>query len=116
MSRDDSLLYSGIGGSTRTSVSAENRAKAKEQKLQEKQDKRIKLAPAAEIVVAEIQKEIDALRTIDYLNIEDMLNDEHFKAEMMSRKKTIEKLNGVQSRLKNLLRERKETKHEARPE
>lgn len=101
MSRDDSLLNTGA-----TSVS---KAKtAREETREQNKRKRYNLLPAGEIVRAEIQKEIDAIQNIDYLNIEKMLTEGQLRAELMARKKTIERLKAVMTRLDNLLRDNKE--------
>jgi len=103
--RNDAVLYTGVTSASFASVKdRELKAKKKELK-EEKIEKRIKLSPVSELVTAEIQKEIEKLRNIDYLNIESMITDEHFRSEMMARKKTIEKLTDVQTRLTNILRE-----------
>lgn len=100
MSRNDSTLYTGSSSASFGSKEQPVRT----EKREEKHEKRLKLAPAGEVVKAEFQKEIDKLRNIDFLNIEEMLTDEHFKAEMMARKKTIEKLQAIQNRLKIILK------------
>lgn len=100
MTRNDSLLYT--GGSS--AVHKEQRDEPKKIKAVNRK----KLLPAAEIVGAEFDKEISELRNIDYLNIESMISDEHFKAELMSRKKTIERLTNIKNRLNNLLRDNKD--------
>lgn len=51
MSRNDSLLYTGA------SSSAQRRAQEKERRKSEKDIERVKLAPAADVVMAEIARE-----------------------------------------------------------
>jgi hypothetical protein len=101
MSRDDSILNT---GSSSASFGTTQEQKIRVDKREQKIEKRAGLLPAGEIVRAEIQKEIDEVRSIDYLNIESMLTDEHFKSEMMARKKFLEKLIALQNRFDNILR------------
>lgn len=105
--RNDAVLYTGATSASFASAKDRELTKKKKEAKEEKIEKRIKLSPVSEIVNAEIQKEIEKMRNIDYLNIESMITDEHFRSEMMARKKTIEKLTDVQLRLNNILREAK---------
>lgn len=100
MTRDDSLLYTGA-------TSASNREQVIREKRDKSIEKRANLLPAGEIVKAELQKEIDAVRNIEYLDIESMLTDEHFKSELMARKKFLERLIALKNKFDNLLRDNK---------
>jgi hypothetical protein len=103
MSRDDSLLYS---GATSASFTSSKTNKVLAEVKESKRENRIKLSPVSELVMGEFDKEIEKLQNIDYVNIEQMMLDEHFKAEMMARKKTIEKLREIKGRLQNILRKK----------
>lgn len=98
--RNDGFLYSGIPASA-----PKREAKTRKTIAEDRRDARIVLTPAGDIVMEVLQREIDLLSTIDYLNIEQMMSDEHFKAEMMARKKTVERLKVVKTTLSNLLKE-----------
>lgn len=100
MTRDDSSLYTGA-------TSASNREQVIREKRDKSIEKRANLLPAGEIVKAELQKEIDAVRNIEYLDIESMLTDEHFKSELMARKKFLERLIALKNKFDNLLRDNK---------
>jgi len=69
-------------------------------------EKRAKLLPAADVVFAEIEKQITQMSTVEFMNLEEMLNDEHFRAELMARKKYVEYLKKLQIKMNNILRER----------
>jgi hypothetical protein len=102
MTRDDSVLNT---GATSASFGSTQEQKIRTELRDEKIEKRAKLKPAGEIVLAELQKDIDEAQNINYLNIEQMLTEEHFKSELMARKKYLEKLIELKNRFNNLLRE-----------
>lgn len=102
--RDDSILYTGSSSASFSSVQEQKRrSESRERSI----EKRAALLPAGEIVKAELQKEIDMVRSIDYLDIESMLTDEHFRAELMARKKFLERLIALKNRFDTLLRDNK---------
>jgi len=100
MARNDGMLITGASSAS----FAKQRVEAKEIKSAQRK----KLLPAAEILSAEFDKEIEEISSIDYLNVEAMFSDEHLKAELMARKKTIERLKAIKLRLNNLLRDNKD--------
>lgn len=104
MIRDDSILYTGFSSA---SLSTAKEQKQRKERREKNVEKRSALLPAGEIVKAEIQKEIDMVKNIDYLNVESMLNDEHFRAEIMARKKFLERLIALKNRFDTLLRDNK---------
>lgn len=107
MSRDDSVLYTGASSASFSSprqIALE--AKRNEQKVKAESTRR-KLSESAELALEEIQKEIDEVSNINFLEIEGMLTDEHFRAEMMARKKLVEKLTSIKMRINNKLRDNK---------
>ena len=105
--RDDSILYSGGSSASFASDKSKEREAKERERKQEALDKRQKLLPSEEIVMSEIDKQIAEVQNIDYLNVEQMLEDEHFKAELMARKKLIEKLKALKITLSNALRDNK---------
>jgi hypothetical protein len=99
MSRDDSILYSGA-------TSASFKDTRKELK-DEKQDKKIKLLPVAELVLGELQKEIDGLSKTNFAKLELLIhagNKTAVDAEILSDKKAIEKITNLKNRLAIILR------------
>ena len=100
--RSDSVLNTGASSASFGSVKEQQ---IRIDKREEKIEKRAAPTPAGEVVKAEIQKDIDQISNIDYLEVESMLTDEHFRAEMMARKKTKEYLVNLRNRLDNLLRD-----------
>jgi len=100
--RTDEILNTGATSASFGSVKAQ---KVREQLTEQKVERRNALRPSGEIVLGEIQKEIDEVRNIDYLNIEAMLTDEHVRSELMARKKYVEALVRLKNRFDNLLRD-----------
>jgi hypothetical protein len=98
--RNDGSLYSGITSSS-FGVVKEKRQTVQEQKL----EKRTRLNPVVEILKAEFAKEYETLSRIDYLKVEEMLTDNDLRAELMARKKTLERLKAIETRINNILRE-----------
>jgi len=99
MTRDDGSLYSGI-----TSVTQNRQEKRAKERKDAKQDKRLQLAPFAEIVAAELQKEVKKLMYGPYID-EEKMSDEQFRTERRARRLAVESIFSVQSRLNNLLRQ-----------
>lgn len=104
MVRDDSMLYA---GSSSASFSSVKEQKLRSEKREQSIEKRAVLLPAGELVKAELQKEIDMVRNIDYLAIDSMMSDENFRAEMMARKKFLQRLIALKNRFDTLLRDNK---------
>lgn len=98
--RDDSSLYSGM---TSVSFASVKTNPVIEKAKEDKKEKKVKLSDASQIIVDFFDKEITNLQNIDYLKIEEMLTDEHFKAEMMARKKTVEKLKDIRGRISRIM-------------
>jgi hypothetical protein len=97
--RNDGLLYS--GGST----SADRRRHAQRERLQEKEQKRSYLLPAADIVFAEIDKELAkiASQVLGYVTADTV--DENLKATLLSLRMYDKSLKDLRTRIGNLLRE-----------
>lgn len=102
--RDDSVLATGSSsaafGSTKE---AQKVAKVREDALDDKKEKRAKLKPVAQLIKDEIQKELDAIRNNDTVNVE--TDAESLKAEMMGRVIAKNRLISFQNRILNVLRE-----------
>lgn len=105
--RDDSVLYTGANSA---SLSVEKEQPVRREAHQEKQEKRAKLLPAAQLVMDAIDKEKVRVRDIRELDVENMFADEHFKAELMARKKYITYLENLKNHMENVLREHKKEK------
>jgi hypothetical protein len=97
--RNDGLLYS--GGST----SADRRRNAQRERLQEKEQKRSYLLPAADIVFAEIDKELVkiASQVLGYVTADTAA--ENLKATLLSLRMYDKSLRDLRVRIGNLLRE-----------
>lgn len=100
MARDDSSLYSGI-----TSVSA---GVVREKRAEVKQDSKevmSKLKPALELITKLIDKEKSKIRNIEYFDVENIVLDEVYKAELMARKKYMGYLSKLQVRVDKAFKE-----------
>ena len=100
--RTDEILNTGSTSASFGSVKAQ---KVREQLTEQKVERRNALRPSGEIVLSELQKDIDEATNINYLEVESMLTDEHFRAELMARKKYLQKLIELKNRFNNLLRD-----------
>lgn len=109
MGRDDSLLNTGASSASFGSVKEQQLRTDRREKSVET---RAALLPAGEIVKAELQREIDKARNIDYLQVDQMLTDENFRAELMARKKYLQCLIALQGRFSTLLRDNKSLRKE----
>lgn len=106
LNRDDSILYSGASSAAFASPKSEEVAKKREETAQEKHESKLKITPVAELIEGFIQDQLDEVQNIDFLNIEQMLTDENFRAEMMARKKYVQYLKELKNKMANILRER----------
>ncbi len=105
MTRDDSVLYTGASSAS-FGVTKQQQALADKRKEQreKKAEKRIALSPAADVIKAEIQKEITALIYGPYVD-EDSMSDEQFRTERRARKLAVASLLSIQNRLNATMRE-----------
>lgn len=96
MSRDNSDLYSGI---TSASVPQTPRAAQKEA------DERAyhKLKPAAEVVLALIAKEQEAITDIRSLVIDRTTSEQEINTELLARKLYLGHLNSLESKIKQII-------------
>jgi len=107
---EKSLPYTGGSSASFASDKALQVAQAQEAKKRENADKRAKLLPSGDIVSAEIQKEIDELRVIDFVQVKAAIavGNNALEIEILANEKAIEKLNQLKTRLTNMLRDNKE--------
>lgn len=103
--RDDSVLATGSSsaafGSTKEAQKVlQVRTDAKE----DKKEKKAKLRPVAQLIKDEIQKELDAIRNNDTVNVS--VDAESLKAEMMGRVIAKDRLISFQNRILNVLRDK----------
>ena len=104
MSRDDSILY---GGSSSASFGTTHAVKQRETIKKDKQERRAKLKPAAEVVFAEIEAEKESVMFVTNIQVEQATDEKLFMIEVMARKKYVEYLTKLQNKLQTILRESK---------
>jgi hypothetical protein len=105
--RNDSLLYTGASSA---SFGSSKQQAIRKEISEEKIEKRVKLSPASELVMQELDKEIAALSVTDYKVIKAIIETgvpHALEIDMVSNGKTIEHLKAVKIRLQNILREAK---------
>lgn len=99
MSRDDSMLYSGITSSSPTTNRVREEAK------EDKREKRAQLLPAGQVIQEAIQKEIEKLSRIDHRITKTLvLTPNALEIEMLSNAKAVDHLIAVQNRISLILR------------
>lgn len=109
MSRDDSALYSGVSSASFGSTREQQVLKDKKETSSEN---RARLKPHAEIVMAEIQKEIDDLKTMEIVDVKAIISntvdpDKTLSIILFGREEARERLVSVKARLSNILRDNK---------
>lgn len=105
MTRDDGLLYSGASSAAFASpVEQEVKDKADLRK-QDKLDKQNRLKPVADDILALINKHRDKVKSIEEFMVEEMITDEHFKSEVMARKKFMQFLGQFEREIKIVLKD-----------
>lgn len=105
MRRDDSVLYTGV-----TSASSRAVAAKRAESQQEKQEKRGKLLPVAELINKTIQKELDMVCDVKGFVLGTEVPEENIKADLLARKMNYEFIVRFHSTINNLLREPKAKK------
>ena len=105
MSRDDTVLYTGTTSASFTSPKAEEVKDKQRTTRDARKERSHKLKPAAEPVLALVQKYKDKVMLITEFSVETMVTDEHFKAEIMARKKFYQFLLQFESDIKVALKE-----------
>lgn len=107
MSRDDSILSTGASSASFASPKAEQVEEKRKEIQETKKEERQKLTPVIELLTDFVQAEINEVQNINFLNVEEMLTDEHFKSEMMARKKYVAHLTALKNKMANIMRELK---------
>lgn len=107
MSRDDSVLYSGATSASFKSPKAQEVEDKQKQAQEERKEKKLKLKPAAEPVLELIEKHKKKVKSIEEFAIEDMITEEHFKSEVMARKKFYQFLLQFEQEIKIALKDQK---------
>lgn len=87
MSRNDGILYTGATSASFSSPKEQELKSKQEVAKQERLDTQHKLKPAAEPVLALIEKHKAKVKSIEEFAVEDMITNEHFQSEVMARKK-----------------------------
>lgn len=105
MTRDDSLLYTGASSASFTTPKSEEIKDKRDLKKQERKDAQHKLKPSAEVVLGLIERHKDKVKSIEEFAVEDMVSDEHFKSEVMARKKFYQFLMQFEQEIKIALKE-----------
>jgi len=99
VSRDDSILYTGV-----TSVSAEREPTPREVQSEAKEKARLKLKPAAELILAEIANEKASVTDIRTFVLDRTSTGQEVNTELLARKLYLGYLNGLEAKIKNAIR------------
>ena len=102
--RNDAILYA---GSSSVSFGTTKEQSIVKEKREERSEKRGKLKPAAEVVFAEIDKEMESTMNVKNIDISQAVDERMFMVEMMARQKYVEYLQKLQNKLDIILREPK---------
>lgn len=105
MSRDDSILHTGATSASFASPKEKEVKTKAEGAKEQRRETQHKLKPAAEIVLSLIEAHKDRVKSIEEFAVEDMVNDEHFKSELMARKKFYQFLQQFEQEVKIALKE-----------
>lgn len=105
MLRDDSFLYSGV-----TSATAEPKPTPRQIQREVTEQQRIKLKPAAEIVLAEIEKERQSVLDLRSFILEPSASEESVLVEIKARKNYLAYLNTLKTKIEAITKDKKEKK------
>ena len=105
MSRNDSALYTGSTSASFTTPKAEEVKEQQRISRDARKERQHKLKPAAEPVMTIIEKHKAKVLHINEFAVESMVTDEHFKAEVMARKKFYQFLLAFEAEIKVALKE-----------
>jgi hypothetical protein len=105
VSRDDSILYTGV-----TSVSNEREPTPREVQAEAKEKARIKLKPAAELILAEIASEKAKVTDISTFVIDRKSTQEEVNVELYARRLYLNYLNGLEFKIGNAIKTKKSKK------
>lgn len=98
---DDSILYTGI-----TSASADKAPTPRELQREAKESARIKLKPAAEVVLELLEKERTKLYDIRRIFIDRKTTDEEVKIERIVRERQALLISALEVQVRNILKEK----------
>lgn len=101
MSKDDSFLYSGI-----TSASSDKAPTPREVQREAKESARIKLKPAAEVVLAELAKERERVIDLRSIVLDRTTSEGEINTELLARKLYLNYLNSLEAKVNNILKEK----------
>lgn len=101
MSKDDSFLYTGI-----TSASSDKAPTPREVQREEKESARIKLKPAAEVVLAELAKERERVIDLRSIVLDRTTSEGEINTELLARKLYLNYLNSLEAKVNNILKEK----------
>lgn len=106
--RDDSALYTGASSAAFTSPKSEEVKTKAQLRQDERKEKAFKLKPVAETILAIVDKYRNKVKSIEEFMVEDMITDEHFKSEVMARKKFMQFLGQFEQEIKIALKDSNE--------
>lgn len=98
---DDSILYTGI-----TSASSDKAPTPREIQREAKESARIKLKPAAEVVLELLEKERSKLYDIRRIFIDRKTTDEEVKIERIVRERQALLISALEVQVRNILKEK----------
>ena len=98
---DDSILYTGI-----TSASSDKAPTPREVQREAKESARIKLKPAAEVVLELLEKERSKLYDIRRIFIYRKTTDEEVKIERLVRERQALLISALEVKVRNILKEK----------
>lgn len=98
---DDSILYTGI-----TSASSDKAPTPRELQREAKESARIKLKPAAEVVLELLEKERTKLYDIRRIFIDRKTTDEEVKIERIVRERQALLISALEVQVRNILKEK----------
>lgn len=101
MSRDDSILYSGA-----TSVTSEL-VKPRVAQREEKEKLYYKIKPGVDVVLAEIDKERQAITDLRTIVLDRTTTEKEINTELMARKLYLGYLNTLTAKFENIIRTKK---------
>ena len=98
MSRSDEFLYSGM-----TSASAEPKITPRSIQREEKEKARIKLKPAADVVLEALSKEREAITDLRSFIIDRKSTEQEVNTELLARKLYLGYINSLEAKIKNIM-------------
>ena len=111
MSRDDSVLYSGV-----TSASSGRKPTARQAQREKKEQDQTRLLPAADVVLELIATELTNVADIRSLIIDRKDTEQEVNTELLARKLYLGYLNSLESKIKSIMAVRVPKEPEAEDE